>query len=71
MKEKQLYICCKANDPRCPGCKHAFPHERWSIEQFLSKYKEVCTNYTTCFDRNGEELPFKVRCIKVKNNVTE
>lgn len=62
----QLYICNKVNDPRCPGCQHGHPHKRWSLDRFMCRDKDVCTEYTECYDRGGSPLPFKVRCVKIK-----
>jgi len=51
-------ICSKANNPKCPGCSCAEPHEP------QERLGESCTQWNVCYNHNGREL-FKVRCIDI------
>lgn len=53
------YICSKADDVRCPGCEHEFPH--------LKSKERPCTSWADCFNRNGEKV-FKVRCVSIESD---
>ena len=55
-KDNKLYICSKANDPKCPKCSHSLPHRKCMVEG------EVCTKWGDCYGKRGEYL-FRVRCI--------
>jgi hypothetical protein len=48
--------CVRWNHPLCPKCKHRLPHEK----------SRGCGDWSECVDRKGDPLPFKVRCVKHK-----
>lgn len=64
MTKDQLYVCNQADNPLCPGCNEGIPHQMY--QNLRASELNKCTSWSECYDRNGEVLTFKVRCIKVK-----
>lgn len=61
-KEKQLYKCNRAKQPRCAGCLHSEPHEK-----HYEYPDQPCTLWEECHCTiEGVEYFMSTRCVKVK-----
>jgi hypothetical protein len=62
VEKNMKVICNKSGDKGCVDCLHGSPHEKVT-QYYYIRVKHVCTEWTRCFDGQGE-IP--VRCTNIR-----